>query len=208
MLAAVALDNSDGVLYNALMAGGANDVMLKLGGARYLSSSGGSSQGGSAVTRIMDIIYKGFTLHGWAIIFNNVGLLMKFLDKFPLSSEPLDLEGNTALHIAACYSSPDMMDAVLGTGRILVEATNNKGNTALMESMCVGSLKSLLKLAKAVADPRRGLGRRYDAWLLAIVRRRELNEKNLQTGKIQEDDENVCPMAPDPDYLFWYKHNT
>ena len=53
---------------------------------------------------------------------------------------------------------------------------------------------------------RRGLERRYDAWLLAIARQRELNEKNLQTGQIQDDDENVCPMAPDPDYLFWYEY--
>lgn len=182
-------------------------MMLKLQGAKYLSAGGGSAPAASATTRLMDVMYKGYTLHGWAIIFSNVGLLMKFLDKYPLSNAPLDLDGNTALHIAACHSTPDMIDTVLGYAKVVVEATNNAGNTALMEAMHKGPFKSLLRLSKAVADPRRGLARRYDAWLLAIARRREVNEKNLQTGQIQEDDEKVCPMAPDPDYLFWYEYD-
>lgn len=205
VLAAIAFDGPESTLYNALMAGGADEVMLKVGNARYLSSSGGDAPRGAA-PRIMDIMYKGYTLHGWAIVFSNVGLLMKFLDKFPLSNVPLDLDGNTAFHIAARYGSPDMVDAVLGYAHVIVEALNNKGNTALMEGMQCGDFKTQLRIAKAVADPRRGLERRYDAWLLAIARQRELNEKNLQTGQIQDDDENVCPMAPDPDYLFWYEY--
>ena len=204
-LASIAFDGPESTLYNALMAGGADEIMLKVENARYLSSSGGDSPAGTGA-RIMDIMYKGYTLHGWAIIFSNTGLLMKFLDKFPLSNTPLDLDGNTALHITARYGSPDMVDTVLGYGHVIVEAVNKRGSTALMEGMQGGNFKSLLRIAKAVADPRRGLARRYDAWLLAIARQRELNEKNLQTGKIQDDDENVCPMAPDPDYLFWYEY--
>ena len=205
-MAAIFFDGPDSVIYNALMAGGADEVLLKIKNPVYLSSGGGDSPASSSEARIMDIMYKGYTLHGWAIIGNNTGLLLKFLDKYPLSNKSLDLSGNTAFHIAASQSSPSMVETILDNSHVLVEAVNSKGRTALMEGMMSGSFKSLLKIAKVVADPRRGLTRKYDAWLLAIARKRELNEKNLQTGKIQNDDESVEPMAPDPDYLFWYKY--
>jgi hypothetical protein len=195
-------------MYNALMAGGADEQLLKVVDATYLSSGGGSAPASPEVARLMDIVYKGYTLHGWAIVLNNTGLLMRLIDKFPLSNSPLDLSGNTAFHIAACYSSVEMVDCVMGHGHVVMEAVNAAGNTALMEGMrCnTSNFKSLIRIAKSVADPRRGLARRYDAWLLAVARGREKNEKNLQTGQIQTDDENVCTMAPDPDYLFWYEY--
>lgn len=155
--------------------------------------------------KLINKSYNGFTLPLWALILNNITLFKKLFDKQGKCT--VDSQGNTILHIAARYSSKDTASLIMSNKSILVEAVNLAGRTALMEGMKYSSItknSSLLYLAKKVADPRRGLEVRYDAWLLAICRMRERREKNLMNGKIQDDDENILPMKPDANYLFWY----
>ena len=190
-ISCILFDSDDCIVYNALIAGGGDDALMRLPGKQTV--------GGNKLT---NILYHGYTLPAWALVLSNIGLFKKLSDK-QLNS-PLDAAGNRALHIAASCSSVDTVSYILSDKSVMVEAVNSAGNTPLMEGMKTGLFASLRFVAKRVADPRRGLERRYDAWLLALCRSRERRQKNLQTGQIQLDDEKILPMAPDPDYLFWY----
>lgn len=188
-------DDDDGILYNALITGGGEAVMMGL------PNDGVNDTGNKLINKS----YNGFTLLVWTLILNNITLFKKLFDKQGKCS--VDSEGNTILHIAARYCSRDTVSFIMSNKSVLVEAVNHAGRTALMEGMKFGSFcknSSLLYLAKKVADPRRGLEVRFDAWLLATCRMRERREKNLMNGKIQDDDDNILPMKPDANYLFWY----
>jgi hypothetical protein len=199
----IAFDGEDSALFNALLAGGAEDVMLGLKDAKLASDF--DSRKTSGVSKIHDILYKGYTLPAWAIILDNIKLFSKLTEKQATGTRGLDDKGNTSLHISAMYGTPAALEIMMTSQKVLLEARNLFGKTAIMQSMKIGNFSTLRYLAKNVAEPRRGLEEQYDAWLLQICRRRERFEKTLQTGKIQIDDETICPMSPDPDYLFWYK---
>jgi ankyrin repeat protein len=182
-------------LYNSIMAGGGEATMTKLVKARQ-----------QVIPKLADVRFKGYNILGWCIALNHVSLYRKLRGKLFPDVGQLDDWRSTALHIAASYASPEMLDTVLSTDKtLLYEEYNSKGNSPLMEGMKTGLPTTLRILAKQVALPRRGLLISYDAWLLAICRRREQFEKNLQTGRIQSDDEWYFPVDPDGNYSYWYE---
>jgi hypothetical protein len=85
-----------------------------------------------------------------------------------------------------------------------LEAVNGDGCTAAMEAAKRGDLKILKELIMRKACPRRALNGRYWAFLLALVRRQERVEVNMQTGLIGSDDDKYYSVAPDPYYTIWY----
>jgi hypothetical protein len=182
-------------LYNSIMAGGGEATMTKLVKARQ-----------QVIPKLADVRYKGYNILGWCIALNHVSLYRKLRGKLFPDVGQLDDWRSTALHIAASYASPEMLDVVLSSDKtLLFEEYNSKGNSPLMEGMRTGLPSTLRILAKQAALPRRGLLVSYDAWLLAICRRREHFEKNLQTGRIQSDDELYYPVSPDGNYSYWYE---
>lgn len=182
-------------LYNSLMAGGGEATMIKLVKAKQ-----------QVTPKLADVRYQGYNILGWCLVLNHASLYRKLRGKLFPDVGQLDDWRSTALHIAASYGSPELLDVVLNSDKTLIfEEYNSKGNSPLMEAMKTGVPSTLRILAKQVALPRRGLLISYEAWLLAICRRREHFEKNLQTGRIQSDDELYFPIAPDGNYSYWYE---
>jgi hypothetical protein len=69
-----------------------------------------------------------------------------------------------------------------------------------------GNLKTVKALMKYNADGRRGLSMKYWGWLLAMVQRKEKNEKGLQWGRFGNDDEtyfNLYNATKEPIYVIY-----
>jgi Ankyrin repeats (3 copies) len=147
--------------------------------------------------------YGGMTVAGWAIRLGSPTILQQLFKRGFDARWPVDVYGNTCLHVAAQYGSEAMVDAVMSCGGVRVEATNGRGYTPGMESSLSGNHKALRRLFKYGGSPRRSLDGKYWAWILALARRRERNEKNCQTGRIGDDDDTIFPST-DPEYLIWY----
>lgn len=163
------------------------------------------------------LFYRGWSLLGYALKFGNNNAFKALLSVGLRPFVPLDEDGNTALHLACKYDNVDAVRAVLAIKGSLVASIpfeiRNKpharmggiiqGLTAVGVGALAGSMRAVSLLVKAGADPRTGLEGKYSAWLLAIVRRKEKYETNLQTGYFGDDDVKYFPTAPDPMFVFW-----
>ena len=149
-----------------------------------------------------DVTYGGMNIAGWAIKLRNIGALQKMLRKGGYNPAlPADVMGNSCLHMIARYGQQQMVDMALADDRMMIEAENAQGNTALMEAAKAGNYLTARRLVSLHASARRGLCGKYWAWLLLMARRQERTENNLQTGRIGDDDTSYFP-ADEP---CWYE---
>ena len=159
----------------------------------------------TALSMMNGILFEGMTIAGWAIKFENAIALENLFQRGVDASLPVDEKGNGCLHIAARCGYTPAIDAVVHSGFFVrLEQMNKLGRTGAMEGAIAGQLRAVRHLCQCGADPRRGLDGRYWGWLLAIARKKESKEMNLQTGVFGADDEQYFPTAPDPSYLVWY----
>ena len=144
----------------------------------------------SMFTPLNNKYYRGISLAGWCIRIGNTNSLQKINKRGYSLDSMVDSNSNTCLHCACAFGTATMVDIILSSsGSIRIEAENGSGKTPLMVGSYYGNLNAVKALMKYNADGRRGLSMKYWGWLLAMVQRKEKNEKCLQWGRFGNDDE-------------------
>lgn len=180
-------------------------ALIESGGATALGKNIAAKQDKTADTSFLRHVYHGgMNIVGWAIRAHNSAAL-KYLYKNGISpAHHIDIHGNNSLHYVARYGVSNHLEIIDETDEIvLFEAQNDCNFTAAMEGAKSGNSKTLLQLFKRGSHARTALKGRYAAYILAFARQKEKCEKNMQTGRIGDDDMKWSPMSPDPDYIFW-----
>jgi predicted RNA-binding protein associated with RNAse of E/G family len=154
--------------------------------------------------KLGEIYFLDVNIVGWAIRLQNLKALQYFMKKNFNITASIDARGNPCLHYIAMYGSPDMVDVLIGDKRLRWELENARGETAGMLAAKHGNQKVAKKLFACKASARRSLDGKYAAWVLAFARKSERFEKNLQTGRVGNDDELYFDVSPDPYYVMWY----
>ena len=147
--------------------------------------------------------FRGLNIVGWAIKSKNVNALSYIYKNGLRTCDPVDQHGNNSLHSVLSHGSKDQLNVVLKSGPIIFEERNKSNQTAAMAGVRSGNIKNVIVLLKAGANARTALSEKYAAWVLVFARRKEIFEKNTQTGRYGDDEMRWHPMFPDPDYLFW-----
>ncbi len=151
--------------------------------------------------------YRGLSLAGWCIRIGNTNSLQKINKRGYILHSMVDANNNTCLHCACAYGTATMIDIILASsGSIRIEAENASGKTPLMVGSYYGNLKTVKALMKYNADGRRGLSMKYWGWLLAMVQKKEKNEKYLQWGRFGNDDEtyfNLYNATKEPSHVIY-----
>ena len=147
------------------------------------------------------VMFGGLTVAGWCIHLGNGYLLNKLYRKGFNPQLGADVRGDSCLHVIARFGTSSMVDMTLNDDRVIIEALNASGNTALMEASKMGNFPNSKRLIACQASARRALNGKYWGWLLALARKQESTESNLQTGRIGDDDMTYFPSA-DP---WWYE---
>lgn len=177
------------------------------GSARSFSVArvGASMDDEFPVSRLQDLCYQDLTVLGWVIALGKPRVMRFLVKKGYDSSVPVDAGGNSALHFVALHGTSEMVDIVLLDRGVRLEQQNSSGYTAAMLAAKAGNMSVAHRLFQRRASPRRALDGLYAGWVLAVARRKERFEKNLQTGRIGDDDETYFNVAPDPLYCTWYQ---
>jgi hypothetical protein len=156
------------------------------------------------IPRLHDIFFLDLTIAAWTIKLHNTKVLAHLVKKGYDVTLSVDNIGNSCLHYIAAYGTPDMIDVVIADKRIRYEQQNPDGFTAGMLAAKNGNIKVAKRLFELRVDARKSLEGKYAAWVLAFVRKYEKNQRNLQTGRYGDDDENYFNTSPDPFYCTWY----
>jgi len=167
----------------AFLDGGAVDVLVNSGAPKKESNS-------KSTAPLSSCFYCGLTLAGWCISLGNNSALRLLLKGGVDPMAPVTTSGgNGCLHLAAAVGLGSMIDTILEDPKVRIEAENSQGYTALMEAARVGNQKTAKRLVVYKASARRGMDGKYWGWMLAFARKQEETEKNLQTGRVGDDDE-------------------
>ena len=213
VLAAVWFDDGASKALNALLKAGIIDLLAsddisddpdELNGKPRAPLVAPPVSDGYPVHRLQDRFFAGLTLLAWTVQLGKPKALAFFARRGYKVTVPVDMHGNLALHYVAMYGTAEMAELVLAEKAMRLEQTNNAGYTAGMLVAKYGNCRVAKKLFECKVDCRRSLEGCYAGWVLAFVRRRERNERNLQTGRYGEDDVNYFSIAPDPFYVTWY----
>eukprot|EP01041_Mallomonas_annulata_P004030 gene4030-8022_t len=148
------------------------------------------------------IFFKNINIAGWCIRLFNVMALKRFISLGIDPSLAVDEHNNNCLHLSACCGNVNAIDIIMTCGKyIKLEDVNKYNRTAVMEGARHGEMKTVMRLCKYGGNARKGLEGKYWAWLLALARKKEQNEKNLQIGLFGDDDEKYFSTKPDPSYI-------
>lgn len=152
-------------------------------------------------------LFCGYTLLAWSVRLNNFKAFKKIINTSNGNSM-MDNFGNTGLHFVSRYGTKEMLETLLRKSKGLrYEELNCFGRTPAMECAIASNYHCMKKLLSLGANLRRALDAKYYAWILVLARKRELQEKNLQTGKIGDDDNTWHTMGVLPYYLIHYSPN-
>jgi lysophospholipase len=135
---------------------------------------------------VLDSSIAAFTLLSLAIASGDVPAVKRAVDPLTSTSDLLratDTLGNTALHLAACGPSTEVLNVLLSTGAT-VHARNKAGHTPLYLAAQTGSEKNVVILRKfgahlhvgEVKDAEAPLSDGSDVWKLAVV----IDPKNIE----------------------------
>jgi ankyrin repeat protein len=133
------------------------------------------------VQKLQYAMFGGTTVLGWAVKLNNPHAL-SVLEREGLSlSAPVDVKGNTLLHVIAESQPTDnilkrMIDVILESNPSLVHATNKDGITPGMLCAKYGSNEVFKILYGYGCNPRISLKGKYCAWIVAYVKKYEQDE--------------------------------
>lgn len=137
-----------------------------------------------------DYFFDGMTLAAWCIkLGNNAALRLLLKNRYDFSLSVLQDCKQSCLHLAAIYGTNVMVETILEDPRVRIEAENHREYTPLMEAASIGNFQTAKRLVVNKACARRGIDGKYWGWLLAFARKQEKFEKNLQTGRIGDDDD-------------------
>lgn len=165
----------------------------------------------NSVSALENWLFNGMSIAGWSIRLGNTAAFQHLVRRGYSPRSIVDDGGNTCLHYAARYGTPNLVDYILADDFVRMEAVNHKGSTPAMEGAKAGNFNTCKRLFKHGASARRALDGKYWGWMLAMARNREKNEKSLQTGRVGDDDERwwstlVSPYKL-PNYITWYQPN-
>lgn len=143
-----------------------------------------------SVAQLDRLYYNGLSLAAWCVKLGNSAALQQLLRRgLDASAVCVSPGGSTCLHLAAAEGTNTMVEAILGDRRVRLEARNDGGCTAAMEAARAGNFQTAKRLFAHKASMRAGLEGKYWGWMLALARKQEATEKNLQTGRWGDDDE-------------------
>lgn len=156
------------------------------------------------LNRLNDVFFIDLNAVGWIIHLHNANALLHFMKRGYDVALPVDSEGNSALHCIAANGTAEMVDIVVSDKRVRFEQLNLIGQTAGMIAAKNGNFKCAKRLFELRASARKSLEGKYAAWVLAFARKYEKNEKNLQCGRVGDDDAKYFDTSPDPFHSTWY----
>ena len=166
----------------SFLEGGAGDVLAGTSIKDKLTNT--------SITQLEGVFYNGLSLAAWCIKLGSSPALQQLLRRtYDPSVTCTSTGGHNCLHLAAAEGTNTMVEAILGNKRLRLEALNDRAHTAAMEAARVGNFQTARRLFAHKASMRTGLDGKYWGWMLALARKQEANEKNLQTGRWGDDDE-------------------
>lgn len=195
LLSSIRFDCGAGKAFVALFEAGIADRLAGVTPLRKEMSKSTVSQ------LVGNVMFGGLSAAGWCIRLGSSNLLQRLYKKGLSPTAAADVRGDSCLHIIARYGTIAMVDVTVSDETVIIEGLNRYGNSALMEAAKMGNFHIAKRLIACYASARRGLNGRYWGWLLALARKQESVESNLQTGRIGEDD-NTYFACPDP---CWYE---
>ena len=151
------------------------------------------------------IHFLGLSIMGWAIKAENVPVITYLLRMGLHPGTHVDSSGNNALHLASMLGNLKVVDTVLNAHDevLCLDQVNARGQTAAMIAANAGNVVITRKLIRCGSSAREALAGKYWGWLLAIVRQKEQNQIDTQTGIYGDDDVKYFSLHPDPTYLMW-----
>jgi hypothetical protein len=182
-LGCIRFDDGSSKALLSLLEGGCGDVLAGAAiNAKYSDK---------AVSQLdKGCFHAGLSLLGWCISLGNAMALKQVLKTgYDASAPAEETGGGSGLHLAAAVGTNVIIEAVLEDARVRLEAPNDRGFSPLMEAARTGNQRTARRLIVRQASARRGLDGKYWGWMLAFARKQELTEKNLQTGRVGDDDE-------------------
>ena len=144
------------------------------------------------VPQLSNCYFCDLSLAGWCISLGNNSALQALLKRGVDPTVSVTLTGaNNCLHLASAIGTNVMIESILDSNnsKLRLEAENARGFTAMMEAAHHGNQKTAKRLVMHKASARRGIDGKYWGWMLAFARKQEETEKNLQTGRLGDDDE-------------------
>jgi ankyrin repeat protein len=183
------------------------DSSFNISSRTDLETNTGTTMGGGNIKELENRLFGDFSLLAWSIRLNNFKTFKKIMN-ISNGNSMFDNYGNTGLHFVSRYGTKEMFDVMLRKSKGLrYEELNCYGRTPAMEAAIGSNYHCMKKLVSLGANVRRALDGKYYAWILVLARRRELQEKNLQTGVIGDDDYKWHSMGILPYYLIHYSPN-
>jgi len=186
--------------FKALLEGGAADVLALQEGQERPEALRKVISKETIVPLESGPTFAGSSIAAWCVRLGNDVALQQLLRRNYNVSLPADASGDSCLHIIARYGTASMIDAVMNDERTRIEAETARGTTPLMEASRVGNYFTCKRLVKKGANARRGLAGKYWGWLLLMAQRQEACEKNVQTGRIGNDDDAYFAAS----FPYWY----
>jgi len=182
-LGCIRFDDGTSKALLSLLEGGCGDVLAGVAiNAKYSDK---------AVSQLdKGCFHCGLSITGWCISLGNASALKQVLKNgYDASAPAEETGGGSSLHLAAAIGTNVIIETVLEDARVRLEAPNDRGFSPLMEAARTGNQRTAKRLVVRHASARRGLDGKYWGWMLAFARKQELTEKNLQTGRVGDDDE-------------------
>ena len=137
-----------------------------------------------SIDNLQTATFGGLSFLGWIIKLNNINALTELMKHGIAVHLPLDVYGNTALHISVQYDyiNVNIIKQLLLDDQIQLEELNYNRMTPTMISSKYGTYRAYKTLLDYGAIAVRGLEGKYNAWVLALIN---------QNAKIQNHNNNI-----------------
>lgn len=181
------------MLYTMLIDGAAADVLCTIETSLILSEESRALLPDQSTVFSLDQMeklqtatYGGLTLLGWAVKLGNLAVLERLLRDGLSGYLPVDVHGNTPLHMSALCNNPEAIDLLVSTQNVDLEQKNNKGFTAAMLCAKFEKFAALMRLEANGASIITALKGRYAGWILALIlRQRKLVHKEIKQVEVE-----------------------
>ena len=141
------------------------------------------------VKALQDLYFLGVNIVGWIVRFRHMEALDLFLQRGYDITASVDNVGNPLLHYIAQNGDVSMLNKVLHYNPgARIELFSASMQTPAMMSVQAHNFGVFRRLYDLGIAPRLALDVRYAAWVLAFVKRKEKQEKNTNTRRVEFDD--------------------
>ena len=226
VLSAIWFDDGSAKVITALLKAGIIDILtLESNNDNDSVSTVTNTTDSFPLHRLQEYYWHSLTVIGWIIQLYKPKVLQYFIRRGYKIAIPVDTIGNPALHYAILsypYTTTsnttnssnnnssdssnimEIIDILLNDKTLKLEQTNHNQHTAAMVATKSHNFIILKRLYEAKMDLRCCLNVYYSSWILSLIRKKEKNEINTQTGRYGEDDKLYFNISPDPFYTIWY----